>query len=130
VGSASAASTTNAGNYQLTVGAAIFTNNANASCTITTTDVEAPVSSRILLGPPAPNPTQGSLAFTVNLPRTARVRLGIYDVRGRLVRVVADQTLGAGLHHLRWSGRLPSDQYLLRLESEGAGRTRKFTVIH
>ena len=62
-----------------------------------------PLPLRLELGPPRPNPAPGAVAFTLALPTAARVRLLVYDVRGRLVAKVADETLPAGWHNLSWT---------------------------
>src|SRR5262249_47297501 len=38
------------------------------------------------LGPPSPNPSRGSVALRLTLPRAATVRASVRDVQGRLVR--------------------------------------------
>jgi len=66
-----------------------------------------------------------------------RVRLQLFDVTGRRVRVLADGALAAGRHTLVWDGRLeggrraPAGIYFYRLEL-GAGRveTRKLLLLH
>ena len=42
------------------------------------------------LEPAAPNPFNPSTTFRYSLLESARVRLAIYDVQGRLVRVLVD----------------------------------------
>jgi hypothetical protein len=91
--------------------------------------VDPVVGPRILLGPPAPNPSRGTIAFDVHLPRAAFVRLSIYDVRGRLVGNVASREFDAGLHHLQWRGKLHSGAFILRLEAGGETHTRKFSLV-
>jgi len=52
-----------------------------------------------------PNPfnPQTTIAFT--LDHDTRVRLTVHDVRGRVVRTLADGALTAGEHALSWNGR-------------------------
>jgi hypothetical protein len=133
--SASALSTTNASDYALTTGPASFTNNARASGTIVSlASVEdVPGTQRLVLGPPAPNPVRGSMAYSVVLPQEARVQVRIVDLGGRVVRTLVDQTLPAGEHRLAWdrgNDALSSGVYFLELDTAGARRARKFVLIH
>ncbi|MGH7729621.1 MAG: hypothetical protein ACRENJ_00020 [Candidatus Eiseniibacteriota bacterium] len=45
---------------------------------------------------PYPNPGHGRLAFMFRIGNTGEVRLGVYDVTGRMVRESVDGTLGPG----------------------------------
>ena len=51
------------------------------------------------------NPTRGMVAFRVTVPSAMRVRLGIYDVAGRLVRGLLDEEVKGGLRDVQWDGR-------------------------
>jgi hypothetical protein len=59
---------------------------------------------RFGLAPPHPNPVRSSTALRFTLERAGRVRLGVYDAAGRLVRRVIDADLAAGPHETRWDG--------------------------
>jgi hypothetical protein len=71
-----------------------------------------------------PNPISPSTTIQFNLGETSggeRALLGIYTVRGRLVRKLVDDRLGPGLHTVEWNGideegrRVSSGSYLCRL---------------
>ena len=66
-------------------------------------NVPGSIPGRLMLGAPAPNPTSGGIAFTLDLPRAAAVSVAIYDARGARVQSVYDGTLTAGRHALDWS---------------------------
>jgi flagellar hook assembly protein FlgD len=59
----------------------------------------------------------------------------MHDVRGRLVRVLADRRLAAGVHALAWDGRDDSGRaaahgvYVLRVASAGRVVARKLTLV-
>jgi plastocyanin len=55
--------------------------------------------------PPAPNPTRGTLAFAIGLPRATQVSLAVLDVAGRQVARLQSGPLAAGEHAFRWDGR-------------------------
>ena len=131
---ASALSTSNASNYALTTGPASFTNNARASGTIVSLAGvgDVPGIQALALGLPTPNPVRGTMAYSVLLPREARVQVRVIDLGGRVVHTLVDQTLPAGEHHLSWNGgndALSSGVYLLELDTAGARRAQKFVLI-
>lgn len=61
---------------------------------------------RIAFAPAFPNPTSsGRTTMQFSLPRAARTRVEMFDVRGRRVRVLADGVREAGQHAVLWDGR-------------------------
>ncbi len=65
-----------------------------------------------------PNPFNPSTTIRFSLPEAARVRLGVFDVLGRQVRLLQDGVLEAGPHSVVFeAGDLPSGTYLYRLET-------------
>ena len=75
-----------------------------------------------------PNPVRGSTSFAFTLARDGRVRLDVFDVRGRLVDRVLDTTLEAGRHEVTWdAGALASGVYTYVLRSK-AGTEAKTLV--
>jgi hypothetical protein len=53
----------------------------------------------------SPNPSFGNTTLHFSLPTRANVQLKLYDVRGRLVRQLADGARGAGPQVISWDGR-------------------------
>jgi len=78
-----------------------------------------------------PSPFRDELRVLFTLPASAPVRVGVYDVTGRRVRVLHEGPLPAGAHAVAWSGRnergtaVAPGIYFLRLEAGGEVRTRK-----
>jgi len=76
-----------------------------------------------------PNPARGATELTFALTRPERVRLALFDLNGRLVRVLADGVAPAGETRARWDGDgdsgapAPAGVYFARLEREGAAST-------
>lgn len=75
----------------------------------------------------APNPASHRVAFVFDLATASHARLEVYDLHGRRLAVVTDQTFHAGAHTLTWSGagdgpiRHPTGTYIYRLTtSEGS----------
>lgn len=70
------------------------------------------------LGPSYPNPFNPTATIPVTLSREAAVMLAVYDLRGRLVRTLAEGVLPAGDHTFTFNGEgLASGGYICRLES-------------
>jgi hypothetical protein len=82
-----------------------------------------------------PNPARGPVDLSIALPLDGRVRLAIYDVGGRLVRLISDVNLPAGRHAYRWDLRgddgaaVASGLYRARVEASGFVATRRFVAI-
>ena len=61
--------------------------------------------SRLELVGARPNPFGATTEIVFRLPSPTSVSLRIYDVTGRMVRVLQDGVIGAGEHVARWDGR-------------------------
>ncbi len=82
------------------------------------------------LGQNAPNPFNPSTTIGFELPRRGLVELGVYDLLGQRVALLANGTLPAGYHERRWGAQgLASGVYLYRLEAEAFVETRKLTLL-
>jgi len=81
---------------------------------------------RMVLHPPIPNPFNPATTLRFELSRAGRVRLEIFDVRGRMVASpVADVQYGSGVHEVVWRGldagqqRVASGVYFARMKVDG-----------
>jgi hypothetical protein len=90
------------------------------------------------LGPPQPNPMRSSTRFSISIPddrAVAPVRVAVFDVSGRRVRLIADGPMPAGRHPLTWDGRdqegerVTAGSYWLDLERGGAHRRQRLVVV-
>lgn len=98
------------------------------------TGVEPVAVSRLALAPVAPNPFRNGAQVRFDLPRTAKVRLSVLDLHGRVVGVLADGELAAGRHTMRWDGRTrdgaaPAGVYFIELEAEGQRLVQRGVVL-
>ncbi|MBD3221549.1 S8 family serine peptidase [bacterium] len=82
-----------------------------------------------------PNPFNPATAITFTTGRAGPVRLEIYNARGQLVRVLADESLPPGQHEFTWRGRTddghlaPSGTYFYRLDTGKETLTRKMMLV-
>ena len=82
-----------------------------------------------------PNPSNPVCTIRYELAKAGRVRLEIFDVRGSLVRILADCWREPGVYSELWDGRrgdgsaLPSGVYLYRLEAGDFASTRKMVLL-
>jgi len=90
---------------------------------------------RTLLAPNRPNPFNPQTEIHYTLETGGPVRLAVYDVAGRLVRVLVDGEEKSGLEHVtRWDGRdsegseAASGVYVLRLTTPGFTTARKMVL--
>ncbi len=78
---------------------------------------------RFALEPCVPNPFNPSTAIRFVLPERLDVNLTVFDVSGRVVRTLAEETFPAGRHERVWDGRdnagarVGSGVYICRLEA-------------
>jgi hypothetical protein len=73
-----------------------------------------------------PNPFTRSTSIRFRLPAAGPVRLGVYDLAGRLVSRLLDEARPAGEHAVAWQpGSVPSGVYYVRLESGGHTATKR-----
>jgi hypothetical protein len=83
-----------------------------------------------------PNPFHSTTSIRYELTRRERVRLGVFDVRGRLVRwLVSGAVLEPGPQGSDWDGRgirgepMPPGVYFCRLEAGGTSTMRRMVLL-
>ncbi len=86
------------------------------------------------LGVGRPNPAIGRTTIEYSLAHSARVRIRVYDVAGRLVRTLVDRNAAAGPDEVVWDGtnddgrRLGSGMFFYRMEA-GEWTSRKKLIL-
>jgi hypothetical protein len=65
----------------------------------------ADVPGRPKLGLPRPNPAPAGAQIPFSLPSAADVSISVYDLAGRLVRIVVTGRFSSGSHTVHWNGR-------------------------
>ncbi len=83
---------------------------------------------RVTLEQNAPNPFNAATRLRFGLPQAGRVRLELFDVRGRRVARLWDGPRDAGWHAILWNGRddsgrpVASGVYIYHVEAKEGGR--------
>ena len=96
---------------------------------------DAPSLTNVVTMDVSPNPFNPMTEVHFNLPRGTRAVLGVYDLRGQLIRSLEDSELPAGDHVARWDGTdasgrgVSSGSYLFRLEAAGQIQVRKALLV-
>jgi hypothetical protein len=82
-----------------------------------------------------PNPFNPQTTITFSLERDEWAKIGVYELTGRRVVVLADRILPADAHTLTWNGRdsqgraMPSGTYVVHLETDSGVEARKVMLI-
>jgi len=83
-----------------------------------------------------PNPFNSGTTININLPEAGRLSVKLYNLQGKLVQVLAQESqMAAGHHHLIWNGTSLSGQpassgiYFCTVQFGDQRRTVKFTLI-
>ena len=91
------------------------------------------IRTRLAFASPSPFRNETVLSFTLAAPTQAT--LAVYDVAGRLLRVVVDEPLPEGDHSAAWDGRddaglrVAGGTYFARLNADGETTTRKVVYL-
>jgi hypothetical protein len=82
-----------------------------------------------------PNPLNPEAVLTFRTERAGPVRVRLFDIIGRLVRVVQDGEMAAGPHEIRIDGRsgigttIPSGIYFYRIDAVEGSSEGRFTIL-
>lgn len=77
----------------------------------------------------SPNPSRATASISFNLGGPSMTSVAIYDLAGRVVRVLGEATMSAGRHELIWDGRndtgerVSSGLYICRISTPDATET-------
>ena len=77
-----------------------------------------------------PNPFSASTTIRLELATGSDVRIHVYDMTGREVRMLQDGYLSMGMHEFRFEADdLPSGTYLYRVSSSAGQETGTMTLV-
>ena len=94
-----------------------------------------PVPSAVVLQDNYPNPFNPETNLIFGLPANQRVRIQVFDTRGRLVTTLVDEDMDGGFHPVKWNGTdargraAASGVYFARMESGGVTLTNSMTLV-
>jgi tetratricopeptide (TPR) repeat protein len=77
-----------------------------------------------------PNPFNPSTTVRFGLKDASQVTVRVYDVLGRTVATLVDESLSAGMHEVTWNAGLEaSGVYFVRMEAKDFSQTRKMFLL-
>jgi hypothetical protein len=82
-----------------------------------------------------PNPFNPQTSVSFTLERAEWVEIGVYDLTGRQVTVLADRAFTAGAHSISWDGRdmqgggVPAGTYVCRLITKWGTESLKVSLV-
>jgi len=112
----------------------VYVDNVSVDAIGTATEVPSPVFAQSTLQS-YPNPFNPQTRIAFSLASAGRVSLAVFDLRGRRVRTLLDDSLAAGEHSVEWNGRDGNGQtvsagtYFCRLTTVNGTQTRKMDLV-
>ena len=83
-----------------------------------------------------PNPFNSVTQIRFSLPQTALIKLTVFDISGREIKALIDQSFPKGEHSLSWDGtnsqnqKVSSGVYIYKLESEYFSDSKKMILLY
>ena len=99
------------------------------------TDPNSGLPEQFEVGALYPNPFQHEATLRVGLPSPMAVQVDVYDIQGRMVATLMNQSLAAGYHEVAWDGRMNAGSsvgagvYFIRVVADGFVETKKVVRI-
>jgi len=93
------------------------------------------MTSQFSLSPNYPNPFNSSTTIHFELYQSSEIKMAVYDIQGRLIRLLSQGLEKPGNHFLRWDGRNDNQQpvssgiYLLVLEIGNSRLSQKMIYL-
>lgn len=87
----------------------------------------------LALSPIAPTPSRGPIQLRFEVPDESRVKISVFDVAGRELVVISDQSYRPGRYSVAWDlvtrrGPAAGGVYFVRLQSAGRSLTRRLVI--
>jgi hypothetical protein len=95
----------------------------------------AAVAKEFALADNYPNPFNPSTTINFTVPKTANVKLVVYNTLGQNVRTLVNENVAQGQHSIVWNGRndagqiLPTGLYFYHLQSDKTSITKKMLLV-
>lgn len=103
--------------------------------TVTITFTGEAVPETFVLKNAYPNPFNPEIHITFGLPEKRHVRLDIFDINGRKIRTLINDTRKAGWHTVSWNGKndrgiaVSSGTYIFRIQAQQDVASRKIVLL-
>ena len=93
-------------------------------------DPQQTIPDKFSLDPAYPNPFNPTTTIRYALPQASNVRLTVYNMLGRQIKVLVNQQQKAGMHEVTFhSNQLSSGTYIYRIEAGDFIKVRKMTLL-
>lgn len=82
-----------------------------------------------------PNPFNPTTTFSFDIPKESFVNLTVYDINGRVIKELVNNTVKVGSHRFVWNGKdtfgrqVASGMYLYRMTSDDFTQTKKLLLL-
>jgi len=76
-----------------------------------------------------PNPFNPSTRISFDILTSSKVKISVYNARGKLINVLIDQIMEAGKHSVDFEGQYPSGVYFFQMEIDKYKETIKSILI-
>lgn len=112
----------------------LYIDDVSITSTTSVTEVRSSPSS-LELQQNYPNPFNPSTTFEYSINHRSKVLVEIFNTLGQHVATLVDRTMEAGNYQVTWNGKssdgvaAPSGNYIYRLSTDGAVRTKKMIMI-
>lgn len=98
--------------------------------TTTSAGVQSDLPTEVSLSQNFPNPFNPTTSIRYQVPENTHVRLGVYDLLGRQVALLVNDTMPAGSHTAQFdASSLSSGVYIYRIEAAGQSQSRRMTLV-
>jgi hypothetical protein len=109
-------------------GVVSFTTTASGVTSVDPVDQTVPAGFR--LSQNYPNPFNPSTTIEFSMPKSAHVRINIYNTLGDLVHTLVDENLSPGTHRRQWvASGLTSGVYFYRIQTNGYVETKRLVLL-
>lgn len=87
------------------------------------------------LGQNYPNPFNPNTTISYSVPTAGKVKLEVYNLKGQLVKTLANKEIEAGIYSVSWNGKDSNDKpvasgvYFYRLSTPGYKQSKKMLLM-
>ena len=77
-----------------------------------------------------PNPFNPSTTISFSVPTNGHVTINVFDVNGRLVSTLLDDTMSSGYHNVTWDAAdMSAGLYIYTLQAKGISLSNKMILM-